>query len=258
VLEKFGTRHDSKLDTMLKTLGGISEKIVGPGIGEVSELIAAQEFMQTFPKDEFDTSQADKHGTDIIATVLERKTEVGKISISIKNTTSWKNEFIQQLDKNTSQDGAKIGILISKTLPKRANPKGEVIQNNGKMFFLVSPQFGIAIYAALRYVVINLHDTHQYIESKEKELTQISQISKALARWITGSEYSEILKTLQKIGENSDTSSQELLGMADYVEKKVKRICDKQTSTKREILNAESLLSGLRELLTQSNEVSED
>ena len=214
--------------------------------------------MQTFPKDEFDTSQADKHGTDIIATVLDRKTEVGKISISIKDTKLWKNEFIQQLDKNTSHDDAKVGILISNTLPKRANPKGEVIQNNGKMFFLVGPQYGIAIYAALRHVVINFHNTAQYIESKEKELTQISKISKALAKWITGSEYAEILSTLQKISENSDKSSQELLGMADYVEKKVKRVCDKQTSTKREILNAESLLSGLRELLTQSNEVSED
>ena len=36
LLEKFGTRHDTKLDQMLRTLGGISEKIVGPGIGEVS------------------------------------------------------------------------------------------------------------------------------------------------------------------------------------------------------------------------------
>jgi len=252
-LEDFSLRQVDKLDQVLRTLGGISEKIVGTGIGEVSEIIAAQEFMQTFPKDEFDTSQADKHGTDIVATVLDKKTEVGKISISIKNTKSWKNEFIQQLEKNTSHDSAKVGILISKTLPRRANPKGEVIHNNGRMFFLVGPEYGIPIYAALRHVVINIHNTRQYLDSKEKELTQISKISKALAKWITGNEYAEVLKTLQKIHEHSGKSSEELLGMADYVEKKVKRDCDKQTSIQRELLNTEGFLSGLKELLTQSN-----
>lgn len=248
-LEKFGIRHEDKLDELLRTLGGISEKIVGPGIGEVSEIIIAQEFMQTFPKDEFDTTQADKHGTDIIGTVFDNQNEVGKISISIKNTKAWKNEFVQQLEKNTSQDSAKIGILVSKTLPKRTNPKGEVIHQNGRMFFLVSPQYAVASYAALRQVVINMHNTRQYIDTKEKELTKISKISKALAAWITGDEYREILRTLEKINENSEESRKELLGLQDYVDKKVKRVCDKQTSTQREILNADGLLTGLKELL---------
>ena len=257
-LEKFGIRHDDKLEQLVRTLSGISEKIVGPGIGEVSELIAAQEFMQTFPKDEFDTTQADKHGTDIIATVIDRKNESGKISISIKNTKAWKNEFIQQLEKNTGQDSASVGILISKSLPKKANPKGEVIHQNGRIFFLVSPEYGIASYAALRQVVINLHDTRQYLNTKEKELTKVSKISKALVKWITSDEYAEILNTLQKIDENSESSRKELLGLQDYVDKKVKRVCDKQTSTQREVLNTESLLVGLRELLESNNGGDDD
>ena len=252
-LERFGVNHSDKLDQMSRILGGISEKIVGPGIGEVSELIAAQEFMQSFPKDEFDTSQADKHGTDIIATVCDRKREVGKISISIKNTNTWKNEFVQQLDKNTSHDSAKVGILISKTLPKRTNPKGEVLENNGKIFFLVSPQYGIAIYTALRQIVINLYQTQQYIDTKQRELTQVHKISKALAKWISGNEYAEILRILGKITENSETSREELLGLQDYVEKKVKRVCAKQTSTQSEVLNAENLLSELSELLQDTS-----
>ena len=256
-LEKFGIRHDDKLEQLIRTLSGISEKIVGPGIGEISELIAAQEFMQTFPKDEFDTTLADKHGTDIIATVIDRKNEAGKISISIKNTKVWKNEFVQQLEKNTGQDSAKVGILISKKLPKRANPKGEVIHQNGRMFCLVSPEYGIASYAALRQVVINLHDTRQYIDTKEKELAKISMISKALAKWITSQEYRNLLSEMERIDESREK-------IQDFVDKKVnyeltfeKNVKSELTKIHQRNLNASSFLINLEELL-QNKESSKN
>ena len=74
------------------------------------------------------------------------------------------------------------------------------------MFFLVTPVYGIAIYAALRQVVISLHDSQEFIESKEKELIKMGKITKALAKWITGNEYCQILETLQNINQNSEKS----------------------------------------------------
>src|SRR5207245_7345688 len=103
-LERFGSKSDEKLDQLVRALNGISEKIVGPGIGDVSEMIAAEELRQAFPQDQFDRSAADQHGTDIIAKVFDRKDNVGSISISVKDTKHWKNEFIEQVEKNMEQD----------------------------------------------------------------------------------------------------------------------------------------------------------
>ena len=72
-LQNFSNMFGEKMDVTTKILSGISEKIVGTGIGEVSEMITTEELRQAFTQDEFDTTQAPKHGTDIIATVFDRK-----------------------------------------------------------------------------------------------------------------------------------------------------------------------------------------
>ena len=256
-LEKFGIRHDGKLDQISRMMVGISEKIVGPGIGEVSEMIAAEELRQAFPEDEFDRSEAE-HGTDIIARVSDRKSEVGKISISIKDTKHWKNDFIDQLERNMNKDSTRVGILITKKLPKGANPTGQVIHNNNHLYFLVHPQYALAIYAALRQVVIHMHQSEAYISTKEQELMQIGHISKALVQWISGNEYQEILDTLDTIKTSSEETDQTLLQMQDYVERHVKKGCDKQKKIRQQVLNAGSLLAGLKELLKGSSTQGEE
>jgi len=47
-------------------------------------------------------------------------------------------------------------------------------------------------------------------------------------------------------------SREELIGLQEHVERKVKKVCDRQTATQRELLNTESLLFGLKELLMQT------
>ncbi len=256
-LEEFGTRHNDKLDQLARLLSGISEKIVGPGIGEVSEMIATEELRQAFPEDEFDRSSAE-HGTDIIAIVSDRKSEVGKISISIKDTKHWKSDYLEQLEKNMNQDSTKVGILITKKLPKGANPTGQVVHNNNHMFFLVHPQYALAVYAALRQVVIHMHQSEAYITTKEQELMQIGRISKALVKWISGNEYQEILNTLETIKTSSEETDGVLLQMQDYVDRHVKKGCDKQKKIRQEVLNAGSLLTGLKDLLKTSTQGDEE
>lgn len=256
-LVEYGNKHGDKLDQLIRLMGGISEKIVGPGIGEVSEMIATEELRQAFPEDEFDRSSAE-HGTDIIAIVSDRKNEAGKISVSIKDTKHWKSEYLEQLERNMNQDSTRVGILVTKKLPKGANPTGQVIHSNNHMFFLVHPQYALASYAALRQVVIHMYQSEAYISTKEQELMQIGRISKALVRWISGNEYQEILNTLDIIKTSSEETDSTLLQMQDYVERHVKKGCDKQRKIRQEVLNAGSLLTGLKDLLKTSTQGDEE
>jgi len=154
----------------------IAQIVGGTGKGEVAELLTTESFRQLFPQDEFDASTGPKGGSDLIAKVFDRKTEVGKITISIKNTKTWKNEYLEQIEKNMEQDSTKIGILVSNKLPKKANPTGEVVHNHGMLYFLVHPKNVPALYVGLRHVVIHMHETKQYITSKEQELMKLDHL----------------------------------------------------------------------------------
>ena len=248
-LSEFGNRFFAEISQMNRQVSSVAEKIVGPGIGDISEMIAAENLKQVFPKDDFDQSEADQHGTDIIATVNYGNATVGKISVSIKDTKQWKKEFLEQLQKNMEQDSTKVGLLVSKKLPKGTNPTGEVIHNKEQLYFLVQPQYATAIYAAIRQLVIHMHRTEEYIDTKEKELMQVERISKSLVKWISGNEYAEILRTLEEISSASTETDDLLLKMRDGVERNIKKALDKQREIRQQVLNNESLLTGLKGLL---------
>ena len=226
----------------------------GTGKGEVAELLTTEAFRQLFPQDEFDATTASKGGSDLIAKVFDRKTEVGKITISIKNTKTWKSEYLEQIEKNMEQDSTKIGILVSNKLPKKANPTGEVIHNHGMLYFLVHSENVSALYVGLRHVVIHMHETKQYITSKEQELMKLGQISKALIQWTTGDEYKEILRTLEEINEDSSETQQILQKTQNSVIRDVKKANDKQQRIQQHVLNQQSLLNGLKNLLRGTSE----
>lgn len=226
----------------------------GTGKGDVAEIVTAERLRQAFKDDEFDTAEASKGGTDIIATVFDRKNEIGKISISVKNTKSWSSSYLEQLERNMEEDSSKVGILVTKKLPKQTNPTGEVIHNNGVMYFLVHHDHAPAIYASLRQVVIHMHETAQFIASKEQELMRMGNISKALAQWITGDEYREILQTLEVINDDSKATTEVLQHAQNAVIRDIKKACDKQQRIQQHVLNQESLLKGLNDLLRATDE----
>ena len=239
------------LSKMEKTLAQI---VGGTGKGEVAELLTTESFRQLFPQDEFDASTGPKGGSDLIAKVFDRKTEVGKITISIKNTKTWKNEYLEQIEKNMEQDSTKIGILVSNKLPKKANPTGEVVHNHGMLYFLVHPENVSALYVGLRHVVVHMHETDQYITTKERELMQIGKISKALAQWIAGEEREQFQLELEGINEDAEQTIQGLQKAGTTMAREIKKACDKQTSIKRHVLNQESSLKDLKDLLRGMNE----
>jgi len=245
------TEVSKPLNQMNKVLAQI---VGGTGKGDIAELVTVDALRQLFPQDDFDTTTASKGGSDSIAKVFDRKTEVGKITISIKNTKTFKNEFKEQIERNMEQDSTKIGILVSESLPKRTNQTGEVIRSNGVLYFLVHPKYATALYAGLRQVVIYMHEKDQDVRNKEKELMQVGKISKALAQWISGEERKQFQLELDAINEDAEQTIQGLQKTGTYMAREIKKACDKQTSIKRHVLNQESGLKDLKDLLDVGKE----
>ena len=245
-MQKITQTKDDKLYEMIRD---IREQITGVEKGDVSEMIVSEKLQQAFTNDTFDRTQADRKGTDIVATVYDNKEEVDKISISVKDTSSWSNKFIEQLEKNMRQDGTSFGILVSKKLPKGAKSTGHILHSNGKTYCVVHHNHANAIYLVLRLLVIRLHKHQQYIEDKEQEIMQLGKIAKALAKWITSREYQNILTEMAGI-ENSALNIQQLTEKkVNYELNYAKNVKNELTKIHQKNLNACSFLKNLEELL---------
>ena len=236
---------------MAQTLGGT-------GKGDVAELQITEALRQFYPQDEFDTTSAPKGGSDSIAKVCDKKIEVGKITISVKDTKKWSNEFKTQIEKNMVQDSTKFGILVSEALPIRTNETGKIVHcSNGGMYFLVHPKYATAIYAGLRESVIYMNEKDQETRSKEKEMMEIGNISRALAQWISGEERKQFQRELDAINTDADETIQGLQRTRNYVELAVKKACDRQTSIKRHVMSQEGSLRDLKDMLQKSGDGEE-
>jgi hypothetical protein len=233
---------------MAQTLGGT-------GKGDVAELQITEALRQFYPQDEFDTTSAPTGGSDSIAKVCDKKIEVGKITISVKDTKKWSNEFKTQIEKNMVQDSTKFGILVSEALPIRTNETGKIVHcSNGGMYFLVHPKYATAIYAGLRESVIYMNEKDQETRSKEKEMMEIGNVSRALAQWISGEERKQFQRELDAINTDADETIQGLQRTRNYVELAVKKACDRQTSIKRHVMSQEGSLRDLKDMLQKSGE----
>ena len=237
-----------------KMNGTLNSIVGGTGKGEIAEMLISETFRQFFPQDEFDTKNASKGGSDLVAKVFDRKTEVGKITISIKNTKTWKHEYLEQIERNMEQDSTKVGILVTNKLQKKDNPTGQLIHNNGVLYCLVHPDHVKSLYVGIRQVVIHMHETKQYITTKEQELMRIGHISKALAQWISGDEFEEIQRILDEIRKDSSETTELHQKIQNQMMRDIKKANDKQSSIQQHVLNQRSLLSGLKNLLSKSGD----
>ena len=245
------TEKQHKMNSTLNSIVG------GTGKGEIAEMLISETFRQLFPQDEFDTKDAAKGLTDLVAKIFDRKIQVGKITISVKNTKLWKGEFQEQIERNMEQDSTKVGILVTKTLPKKANPTGELIHNNGVLYCIVHPDHVKSLYVGLRQVVIHMHKSQQQFETKEQELMRIGNISKAFAQWISGEEFEEIQRTLDEISKDSNQTTELHQKIQNEIIRDIKKANDKQSSIQQHVLNQRSLLGGLKNLLSKSGDDGE-
>jgi hypothetical protein len=255
ISEKIDQLRKELTEKQHKMNGTLNSIVGGTGKGEIAEMLTSETLRQLFPQDEFDTTTAAKGGSDLIAKVFDRKTEVGKITISVKNTKIWKSEFLEQLEKNMEQDNTKVGILVSNKLAKKANPTGEVCHNKGGLlYYVVHPDNVKSLYVGLRQIVIHMHESSQDSTNQEQELMRIGQISKALVQWIRGDEYKEIQNTLEFINDESDETTKILQKTLNTMTRDIKKANDRQSRIQQHVLNQQSLLSGLKNLLNKSGD----
>ena len=254
ISEKLDQKFNDLIQKQQKMNSTLNNIVGGTGKGEIAEMLISETFRQLFPQDEFDTKDAAKGLTDLVAKIFDRKIQVGKITISVKNTKLWKGEFQEQIERNMEQDSTKVGILVTKTLPKKANPTGELIHNNGVLYCIVHPDHVKSLYVGLRQVVIHMHKSQQELETTEQELMRISNISKAFAQWISGEEFKEIQRTLDGISKDSNQTTELHQKIQNEIIRDIKKANEKQSSIQQHVLNQRNLLGGLKNLLSKSGD----
>ena len=133
-LEHIATAESDRAKEFAYLANGVNEirsRLFGTSIGSVQEQLSSLYLKQSCPCDHFSEEMASKHGTDIVASVMENGNWyvegepvytmcVGKISISIKKQKKWHNNFLDQLEKNIQSDNTRWGLLITATFPNEA------------------------------------------------------------------------------------------------------------------------------------------
>ncbi len=144
------------LDSVLLNQHNILERLSGSSIGKIQENLTIQELKSVFPYDQFSDEESNKHGTDIIATIIESGMDLGRITISVKHQKRWSSEFIRQLEKNISDDGTRWGFLVTTIFPTDALNENiwTARCSSGRLILLVKPQFASIAYYAIRTIMI--------------------------------------------------------------------------------------------------------
>ena len=158
------------LDSLMLNQQEILEKLSGSNIGKVQERLTIMELKSTFPNDNFSDEESDKHGTDIIATVLESGIEFENISISVKHQNRWSSEFVSQLEKNIEDDCTRWGFLVTSTFPSDAlnNNIWTAKTSSGRLILLVKPQFASIAYYAIRTIVLYEYQLRKILTTKNE------------------------------------------------------------------------------------------
>ena len=152
---------------LANSINEIRNRLFGVSIGSVQEKISGLYLKQSCPNDHFSEEMADKHGTDIIASVMENGNWyvdgepvytmcVGKISISIKKQKKWHNNFLDQLEKNIQSDKTRWGLLITAAFPNEALNQNiwTARTPTNRLVLIVKPAFAPVAYFAIRQMVV--------------------------------------------------------------------------------------------------------
>jgi hypothetical protein len=134
----------------------IRDRLFGVSVGSVQEKISVIYLKQACPLDHFSEELASKHGTDIVASVMEGETCMGKISISVKKQKKWNPDFLDQLEKNIRTDQTRWGLLITSAFPNEALNENIWTARTyaNRMVLIVKPEFAPTAYFAIRQMVV--------------------------------------------------------------------------------------------------------
>lgn len=206
-----------------RTVNGLNERILGPAIGKVGEMMTIQDFKSIATMDTFSDEKASKQGTDIVAIVTEDKTPVGKVAISVKYDNTWKSEFIHQLTKNIGQEGTKFGILVTKAMPSdRLNDKAYVREDKaGNLILVAKPEYAAVAYYGFRQAVIAWNKAQRFVRDAKSQFESHQHVARAVIGWVNGQQFKTVMK---KLDEAYNLSNQ-----TDDMANKIKKYIDVQT-----------------------------
>jgi hypothetical protein len=240
---------------MNDNLREIREKIVGTGIGSVSEMITIRDLKEVVPTDKFSEARASKGGTDIIGSVKENGTECGIITISNKCTQKWEGDYLTQLIGNMKDDGSRFGILVTKTFPREAlsSKAYPVDVDNGRTIIVVKPDYAPLAYFGLRVATIHWFETRKALKRKEDEAEESEKTFKALVAWINGEEFEEAVQRIATARKAVEDTRRQLSSMRSYVNTQLDKAIKSQDLIDQNLIHTKDLIAKLRNLLNSGS-----
>jgi Uncharacterized protein conserved in bacteria (DUF2130) len=229
----------------------IKEKIVGTGIGNVSEIAIIRDLKEVTPIDFFSEERSCKGGTDIVGTVKERGAICGKITISSKNTQKWESQFMSQLCRDMNDDGSRFGILVTKAFPREAlsNKAYALDTQEGKTVLVVKPEYAPFAYFGLRQAVIHWFETRNIMKKKEEEVLEEEKVFNALVNWINGDDFEECIRHIDNARKAAEDTRNTLSSMRNYINNHIDNANESQNSIQQDLQHAEVAVVKLRSLL---------
>ncbi len=242
-----------QVESFNEAIADIREKLVGTGIGKVTEVVTIKELKSAFPQDTFTNSKASRGMADIVATVREDGSDSGKVVISVKNEARWGEEFIDQLRRNLQDEGAKWGILVTRVFPADALNDKMTLSQEG--FFLVKPEYAPIAYQAMRQAAIQWHAAQRWVSDREEQLQLNEKITEVIRQWIRGDNFSQIIRSIDNAVNESRQTDELLVQFYRYAERKVAEMRKVQTALRESLIKGSDLLGELKQGL-ESAQVS--
>jgi Uncharacterized protein conserved in bacteria (DUF2130) len=197
--------------------------------------------------DTFSDKRANQHGTDIIHTIRDKSRICGTISVSVKNTQEWKDDYLTQLKKNMNEDGSKIGILATKTFPSEALSQEMYVYPDapsGSIIILVKLEFTPMTCAALRYLVIHLFDTSQIQATEQTEADEVMKTFSQLISFINGAEFQQIVGCIDIAIRSGNDTRTILNNLMNYTQNQIRKSNEFLNTIERELNYAKDKLEG--------------
>lgn len=105
--------------------------------GEIAEELLQENLQTAFPDDNFLAIKKGQRGADVKQVIFsDGGYEAGSILFESKNTKSWSNAWVEKLKSDLNEDGANIGILVSKAFPAKEK---EILVQLDKRIWLCKP-----------------------------------------------------------------------------------------------------------------------
>jgi len=213
------------LDMMKKLRQGVDvmHTLFVPRKGDIAEEINMQLFQSVFSQYKFEQKQAAQGTSDGICTVIENGKPVGTITISIKNTAKWSNEYITQAGKDMEVDGTDAAIIVVKRMPSkpRANRLLGVIntRHTGKIVFVAMQ--GAAAIAAMT----SLSQYLIHVNENDEDLAQTKQMlgadAKTVIDWLNGDEGKRAMMLARIVAELSERARKKMVLVKNYTIKNI-------------------------------------